>query len=101
MGVFHLGTERWDHLAREQIDGGILTGGRKIGAPCQGADKRGHFTRGQKDWSTLPGGRWLGVFHQGIDSLEHLARGQIFRGRKIGASCPGMGYGLGSCAVRV
>ena len=57
MGAFHQGAEKMEHLAREQIDGDISLGGRKLEAPCQGADSRGHFKRGQIAWNTLVGGR--------------------------------------------
>ena len=77
MGAFQQRADSLEHLAWGQIFKGISPGGRKIGAPFQGAYGWGHFTRGQIAWNTFPGGRYLGAFHQGAKKLEHLARGQI------------------------
>ena len=78
MGEFHQGAERLEHLTGGQIDGG-----RKIEAPCQGADRWGHFTRGQKDLSTLPG----------ADRWRNFTRGQIAWNTFPGADMAYLIYG--------
>ena len=53
-------------IAWNTLPGGISLGGRKIGAPYQGAESLKHLARGQID----------GALHQRADSLKHLAWGK-------------------------